>query len=272
MAHIAGHQGNTPQRHYHTDGRHAPVERGFHRRQVVHDAVGIVNDGGEQLEAHSEPQPAAQYRRAQRVDKIFLLDLPVGIAQRFQRADLSALLLHHTGHCGQAHQCRHRQEEYWENGRNVIDSCGVIAKFAHTQCQLLAGIQVPLRRRELFQHFFGIGQLQLAPVQLGLAVRYLLAGIGAFLLEFLFPVRQLDAGLGQLPLAAVQPLFGLFQLGFIGIQLFAAVLQLFFAAFVLAGRAGYLFFHGGKIIVHCGLGRLYCCRGHIAVGIVQLIA
>ena len=146
VAHIAGHQGNAPQRHYHTDGRHAPVERGFHRRQVVHDAVGIVNDGGEQLEAHGEPQPAAQYRRAQRVDKIFLLDLPVGIAQRFQRADLSALLLHHTGHGGQAHQCRHRQEEDRENGRNVIDSCGIIAKFAHTQCQLLAGIQVPLCR------------------------------------------------------------------------------------------------------------------------------
>ena len=63
-AHRAGDQQNAQQRNDKAGCRDPPVERRDDGREIVHDAVGVINDGGEQLEADGEAQQTANYRGA----------------------------------------------------------------------------------------------------------------------------------------------------------------------------------------------------------------
>ena len=134
------------QRRYQDIGRcHAqtqrPVDQQFHiRGDVENDAVSIPQQFWEEAAAHGYAQCTAKDSCASGIGKVLAHDLITAVTQGFQCADLGAFFLYHTGHGGNAHQCRDQQEEHRQHHRNTGNDVGIAV-----QCQI-TGICVPGQR------------------------------------------------------------------------------------------------------------------------------
>ena len=169
-----------------------------------------------------------------------------GIAKGFQRADLQALLLDHTGHGGRNHQRRHKEEKHRERRRDG----GQLVHIGLKGMEAGVFAAVP----DVPDGSFQLVQLCLAVLDLGAGVRQLLLclrlGIGVLclavcqlllvFLDFALPVCQLTPGGVQLPLGVQQLALGVAQfLHFFlqqpigGVQLGARIVQLLQPALVL---------------------------------------
>ena len=146
-------QQDAAHRHRRDQQRKVGTERRFHRRQCVHHAVGGIDHRGEQAEAHDEAQRAADQRRRQAVQQVFAQNLPVREAERLERADLRAPLLHKARHRGQRHQQRDREEEHREhpakrrNLLHIVAVVGVAHRIVPRAHQPRAGFQRVQRLR-----------------------------------------------------------------------------------------------------------------------------
>ena len=104
----------------HNRQREGPVEGQNHiGLDVQHDAVGLPENLGENGAASRNAQSTAQHCAAAGINQIFVHDLPVCIAQRFQGADLGSFFVDHPGHGGDADQRRNQDEEHREHPGNA---------------------------------------------------------------------------------------------------------------------------------------------------------
>ena len=140
------------------------------------DFIRLPQHNGKHNAAQDDAHGAAQNSAAAGIQQVFGNNGPIAVAQGLQGADLGTLLLHHTGHGGDAHQRRHQQEEGREHPGHTGHNIGVTVQGA------IAHIGVPvqhihLRVGNVLDFVPGILELLLCLCQLRFGVREFLLGL-----------------------------------------------------------------------------------------------
>ena len=174
----------------------------------------MPEDLGKDVGASHKANGAPQQRSAAGVKEVLEQDGPPAIAHGHQYAQLGALLLHHAGHGGDAHQRRQQEEEQREHTGNSRHNVGVAleAYIAHVG---VPAQHIGVRLFQILQLLPGIVQFPLMVGQFPFAVLQLLPGalqLGTCLL-------QLGLGRRQLPGRLLQLLLILRKLRRCGVQL-----------------------------------------------------
>ena len=126
----------------------------MHRGQIIHQKVCRIDHPGKDLGAQSHagehPKQACRHGIQQELPR----HRSTTVAQRLQRTNLRALLLHHTGHGGQAHQtCYQDKEDGKYTGNGIHPVCilpkaviaHIVGTIHHIPLDLLAdGVQLRL--------------------------------------------------------------------------------------------------------------------------------
>ena len=184
---------------------HAGVElQGEGGQAEHHGLIGLPDDGGEDDEAHRHAQDAAQDAGGQAVEQVLARNGCVGVAQRFQGAHLQAVLVHHAGHGGGGHQCRHQEEEHREDPCDGVHPVGILLKGDEAHGAVPVE-DVPLAVLDVRDLLFGIVDLLLAVSEFLFRLGFLRLVFGAGGVQLLFAgivfgpaVIQPGAGIGEL--------------------------------------------------------------------------
>ena len=234
---IPGDQQHNGSIYQHHSQRQRPVDCQNHiRLYIQHDAIRAPDDPWKHGAARKNSQTAAQNRAAAGIEQVFAHDLPVGIAQRLQRADLRALFIDHPGHGGDADQRRDEQEEHRKHPGNSRNNIGVAVQVAVTH------IAVPVQDDDLrlvhgIDFIPGILQLLSGILQLCLRLRQLPGRIQLGLFVVLPALGDLIPALAPFSpihhegvIGSVQLMLLLLQLGQIILHLLQRRLQLLLKA------------------------------------------
>ena len=242
----------------------------------IHRTPGSADNPGEQRQTNGQPQHRTNHTGEEPIAHILYGYAPPGKSHGFQPTDGSALLLHHAGHGGQAHQSCHQEEDQREYRRQVGNPVGIHA-VADIPGVGVAVQDVPfsiLQQREVplgLLHFLAaILQLVLCLLP-ALGVAFIAFLIGLFpvlpLLQAGFvvlpPLIQFLSGGLQLALAALQLAhtgavfdFPLVQLCFGGIQLGLGLIQLRLAGLQFLPLGGVLLRLGVSLGIGCVVNAL----------------
>ena len=194
---------------------HTPVkpqlDHGLHKQ---HDLVGLPQDRRKNDAAQSHTQQAPQYRAASCIEQVLTDDGSAAVAQSLQGADLGPLLVHHTGHGGDADQRCHQQEEHREHPGHTGDNIRAAVQGAVTD------VAVSVQNVDIV--LCDLSDFFLCVLQLRSGIGKLLLRPGKFLLGLAFALLVIDPALGkrfpaffQRCLALCQVFFGLLQFLFI---------------------------------------------------------
>ena len=173
-------------------------------RQGIHDAIRRKNHPWNQRCANGSAHNAAANCRNGAIEDELHSDGAGAIAHGFDGADFRPLLLHHSGHGGQAHQRRHNEENHREHIRQIVHALGILI-VAH-KAIVAAPIQyINVRRLDFLDLLLGIVNLLLTVgyflIRFGLGILQLLLAVLVFLLavlQLLLAVRQLRFSIGNL--------------------------------------------------------------------------
>ena len=235
-------------------------------RQGIHNTVRCKDDPRNQRCTDGRTHNAAAHCRDGAVQDKLHGNGAGAVAHGLDGADFRPLLLHHSGHGGQAHQRRHQEEDHREHIRQIRHALGILV-VAH-KAVVAAPIQyINVRRLDVLDFRLGIVDLLLAVgdflVSLGLGTRQFLLAVAIFLLTIL----QLGPVVGKL-LGRIGDLGFIFALGLSIV--FLALVQLFLAGIILAPAAVNLILRRRQLrLGRCRLG-IILLLGGIQLGLSLL--
>ena len=192
---------------------------------IQHDAVGLPQNLGKNGAARRDTQGAAQHRSAAGIDQVLVHNLPVGIAQCFQGADLGTFLVDHPGHGGNADQRGDQNEKHRKYPGDARHNIGGAVQI------VIANVAVPvqngqIRRIHGVNLIPGIQQLFLGILQLLFRIRQLFFGVLLCLLVVLPAVLQFFLSFLPFSPANRNFLFRVFKFGFTGPHFLLALIDL----------------------------------------------
>ena len=101
-----------------------PRHKENHLREHIHHLPCVVDDIREDQQSQHGSKNRSEDRGCCRIGKILAGTLQTGIAEGSQNSNLAAFLIDHSGHCGQTHKHRDKNEEQREDiadGLHLID-------------------------------------------------------------------------------------------------------------------------------------------------------
>ena len=168
---VQPHPGSAQQSNDHGQGQHPRLEGiGQLLGEVIQAGIGSPEHPGDEPGAEEKAKDAADQAGRAGIDDVFQADKPFVIAHGFPHAHLGTLLVHHTGHGGDADQGGHQEEEHREHHGNLLDDGGILLKGG------VAHILAP--GQDIDGGLFDIVQLLLRLIQVGIGLGNLLLGLG----------------------------------------------------------------------------------------------
>ena len=214
-------------------------------RNKGHQLIGLPQHRREHNASDNDTGAAAENRTASGVFQVFGDDGNIAVAQGFQCAHLGALLIHHAGHGGDAHQRRHQQEEGRKHPGNARHNIRVAVQ------GVIADVGGSVQN--IYLRFGNISNGLLCVLQFLGGFFQLLLCFTEFFVRLLPGFFQCCPAVGQLLLAFLQFLFACLQLPFALPELLAAVLQLLLTAGNLLIAVDNLAVHGGTLVSDFGV-------------------
>ena len=234
--------------HRQSNKRQLCVKEVRHRKFQVHKLIGLPYDLGEQECSAEIAQSAANESSASGVEHELAHDSALGIAESFENAYLSALLLHHTAHGSHTYQSGNEDKEHGEDTSDLRHYLGIALKAGITDiCIPVQNVDLGLG--ELFKLFFAVGDILFRVLYLFVEVRegalivrltffvirkgsvILFHTCGILLRTYILYQLKLSSLSVQLSLCAVEvgscAVKLLLTLGTLVIQFFSAVVKLF---------------------------------------------